>query len=76
MNETEALRTALGDMVGLIDHLKEYPQCDARRFLFVRDGSEHGTIRDARAALNQSSPGVPRVPRRRSHPRRKAPGDL
>lgn len=45
------LRNALREMLGLVDHLREYPDCNARRFFFLRDGSEHGSIKKARAAL-------------------------
>lgn len=47
------LEQSLADMVRLIDHLKEYPKCNARKFLFRRDGNEHGTIQEARNLLTR-----------------------
>ena len=45
------LRAALLGMVEIIDHLREYPACNPRKFIFCRDNSEHGNIVDARALL-------------------------
>ena len=46
---------ALRGMVGLIDHLHNYPKANPRKFFFLRDGGEHGNIHDARALLAKLS---------------------
>ncbi len=55
VNQCSELRDTLADTVKLFDHLKEWPKCNARRFFFLRDGSEHGTIEDARGLLARTT---------------------
>ena len=54
VNHFDEMVEALGEAVVLIDHLKTYPKCNPRKFFFLRDGSEHGTISKARALLKRA----------------------